>query len=63
MTDSDQNQKNIEMYLELMDRYKSLRADPKQVELADEYFMAAQELYEFLDLTDEQAEDLMNAVG
>ena len=62
-TDDKENQENIELYLALMDKYKMLRTDPAKLEEADELFQAAQELYEFLDLTDEQIEDLMNAVG
>ena len=62
-TEEQENQENIELFLALMDKYKLLRTDPAKLEQADELFQAAQELYEFLDLTDEQIEELMNAVG
>ena len=62
-TEEQENQENIKLYLALMDKYKMLRRDPAKLEQADELFQAAEELYEFLDLTDEQREELMNAVG
>lgn len=61
--DNKENQENIELYLALMDKYKMLRRDLATLKESAEVFQAAQELYEFLDLTEEEREDLMNAVG
>jgi hypothetical protein len=63
MTEDQENQRNIELYLALMDRYKMLRVDPTKLREADEFFQAARDIYQYLDLTEDQVDELVNAVG
>ncbi len=63
MNEDQENQRNIELYLALMNLYKTLRVDPTKLREADELFQAAQDIYQYLDLTEDQVDELINAVG